>query len=202
MPLVMSEAKSTFSFHVKAMSLLARSSSRQPPFTYCEQKEKASGCVAAHRLCCSFPGAEPSLANPGAPPSGWGLGMPLHVGAPVCGTVQILGSAPLQGRLYKPATVLTHRQRTRGKMHGSGSVNASSATDSVGTRGDLLGSSPGFSIRPRNHSRATLEVPASFHLLSFLLLSSIPGSSSPHQLTHSGPLVVPSQPETLLGYPA
>lgn len=50
MPLVMSEAKSTFSFHVKVMSLLARRSSRQPPFTYCEQRQKAGTHAAGHRL--------------------------------------------------------------------------------------------------------------------------------------------------------
>lgn len=135
---MMSEAKSTFSFHVKPMSLLARSSSRQPPFTYCEQRQKkAGGCAAGHRLPWSFPGAEPSLSDPGAPPSGWRLGMPPHVGhrGPCVwyratthpGTAshcRSLGSAPLQGQLYKPAMVFTHRQRTTGKKPGSGSVTA------------------------------------------------------------------------------
>lgn len=55
MPLVMSEAKSSFSFHDKSMSLLARSSSRQPPFTYCEQTKDGT-CVAGRRVSWSPPG--------------------------------------------------------------------------------------------------------------------------------------------------
>lgn len=144
MPLVMSEAKSTFSFHVKAMSLLASSSSRQPPFTYCEQRQKAGGCAARHRLPWSFPGAEPSLANPGAPPLGWRLGMPPHAGGPVCGTVQIpllaqqvtanLWALPhcRDGCITQPWSSLTGTELEAKSL--AAAQSTPSATDSVGTR--------------------------------------------------------------------